>query len=240
MGLEPICLCAHSPLRLIVPAIPRDCGWVLRDWRVHTNGLTPTLDTRGQFAEVARCIRVRLVTSRLAVSFTPSMPESCRYRKYGREWDVPPSFPSVAVYWRRHGAGTRYRHRRAQALSVPNSSRSADLVISGQSFEHMEFFWLAWLEMCRIVRPGGLIFLLAPSRGPEHRYPVDCWRFYPDGFRALAKWAGVCLLEVSTHWEEASSPDSAPWGDTMGVFRRYAETTAGAIYRGNRSTCGLP
>ena len=86
----------------------------------------------------------------------------------------------------------------------PIPRRSADLVISGQSFEHMEFFWLAWLEMCRIVRPGGLIFLLAPSRGPEHRYPVDCWRFYPDGFRALAKWAGVCLLEVSTDWEEDS------------------------------------
>ena len=29
----------------------------------------------------------------------------------------------------------------------------------------------------------------APSRGPEHRYPNDCWRFYPDGYRALAKYA---------------------------------------------------
>jgi hypothetical protein len=85
--------------------------------------------------------------------------------------------------------------------------------------------------MCRIVRPGGLIFLLAPSRGPEHRYPVDCWRFYPDGFRALAKWAGVDLLEVSTDWEEDSSPDSAPWGDTVGVFRRYTETAAGRVRR---------
>ena len=85
--------------------------------------------------------------------------------------------------------------------------------------------------MCRVVRPGGLIFLLAPSRGPEHRYPVDCWRFYPDGFRALAKWAGVRLLEVSTDWEEDSSPDSAPWGDTVGVFRRYAETAAGRVRR---------
>lgn len=113
----------------------------------------------------------------------------------------------------------------------PIASRSADLVISGQAFEHMEFFWLAWLEMCRIVRLGGLIFLLAPSRGPEHRYPIDCWRFYPDGFRALAKWAGVDLLEVSTDWEEDSSPDSAPWGDTVGVFRRCTETAAGRVRR---------
>jgi SAM-dependent methyltransferase len=113
----------------------------------------------------------------------------------------------------------------------PLSSGSVDLVISGQAFEHMEFFWSGWLDMCRIVKPGGLIFLLAPSRGPEHRYPVDCWRFYPDGFRALAKWAGVELLEVSTDWAEDPDPESAPWGDTVGVFRRYREAAAGRLRR---------
>lgn len=120
-------------------------------------------------------------------------------------------------------ASTPYRY--------PVASASADLVISGQAFEHMEFFWLAWLEMCRIAKPHGLLFLLAPSRGPEHRYPVDCWRFYPDGFRALAKWAGVSLLEVSTDWQDDPEPDSAPWGDTVGVFRRYSETAAGRLRR---------
>jgi len=113
----------------------------------------------------------------------------------------------------------------------PVATGSADLVISGQAFEHVEFFWLAWLEMCRIVRSGGLIFLLAPSRDPEHRYPVDCWRFYPDGFRALAKWAGVELLEVATDWEEDEDPGSAPWGDTVGMFRRFTETSAGRLRR---------
>ena len=113
----------------------------------------------------------------------------------------------------------------------PVASNSTDLVISGQVFEHIEFFWLAWLEMSRIVRRGGLIFLLAPSRGPEHRYPVDCWRFYPDGFRALAKWSGVALLEVTTDWEEDPDPESAPWGDTVGVFRRHRETPQGRLRR---------
>ena len=105
---------------------------------------------------------------------------------------------------------------------LPLASHSVDVIVSGQAFEHIEFFWLTWLEMARVLRPGGLIFLLAPSRGPEHRYPQDCWRFYPDGYRALAAWGALELLEVSTDWEPHPSEDSAAWGDTVGVFRQPA------------------
>jgi SAM-dependent methyltransferase len=104
----------------------------------------------------------------------------------------------------------------------PWKSASADLIISGQAFEHIQFFWLTMLEIARVVRPGGLVFLIAPSRGPEHRYPVDCWRFYPDGYRSLAAWSGLSLLDVSTDWEPAPQADSAPWGDTVGVFGKSA------------------
>ena len=102
---------------------------------------------------------------------------------------------------------------------LPLSSRSWDVVISGQAFEHVSFFWLAWLEMVRVVKPGGYIFLIAPSRGPEHRYPEDCWRFYPDGFKALAAWGGVEALSVCTDWEPDADAESAVWGDTVGVFQ---------------------
>lgn len=103
---------------------------------------------------------------------------------------------------------------------LPLPAASADLIISGQAFEHVEFFWLTFLEMARVTKPGGHIFLIAPSRGPEHRYPQDCWRFYPDGYRALAKYAGLDLLEVTTDWAPHPDADSAQWGDTVGVFRR--------------------
>lgn len=102
----------------------------------------------------------------------------------------------------------------------PFRTHSVDLIISGQAFEHIEFFWLTWIEMTRVLKPGGLIFLIAPSRGPEHQYPVDCWRFYPDGFRALARYTGLQLLEVHTDWEPHPDPGSAPWGDTVGVFKK--------------------
>jgi len=103
---------------------------------------------------------------------------------------------------------------------LPFATASLDVFVSGQAFEHVEFFWLTWLEMARVLKPGGLIFLIAPSRGPEHRYPVDCWRFYPDAYGALAKYAALDLLEAGTDWQPDAAEDSAAWGDTVGVFRK--------------------
>lgn len=103
---------------------------------------------------------------------------------------------------------------------IPLRADAVDLVISGQAFEHVEYFWQTWLEMLRIAKSGALVFLIAPSRGPEHKYPQDCWRFYPDGFRALAKLGGCEVLDVHTDWEPHSDPGSSHWGDTVGVFRK--------------------
>lgn len=102
----------------------------------------------------------------------------------------------------------------------PLASNSIDLIVSGQAFEHIEFFWLTWMEMVRVAKDGGYIFLIAPSRGPEHRYPVDCWRFYPDGYRALAKLGSCQLIEVAIDWEAHLDPGSSPWGDCVGVFKK--------------------
>jgi len=101
-------------------------------------------------------------------------------------------------------------------------SQSQDVVISGQAFEHVEFFWVLIDEMARVLKPGGLICIIAPSRGYEHRYPVDCWRFYPDAFRALARYAGLELLHVETQWGDKgyTVDDSDAWGDTIAVMRR--------------------
>lgn len=97
------------------------------------------------------------------------------------------------------------------ALPLPDSS--VDIVLSGQALEHCEFFWRAFSEMARVVRPEGVIFLIAPSAGPIHRHPVDCYRFYPDAYPALAKSAGCVLVDS---WLD----ERGPWRDLVGVFRR--------------------
>jgi SAM-dependent methyltransferase len=97
---------------------------------------------------------------------------------------------------------------------------SVDLLISGQVLEHVEYFWLTALEVSRVLKPGGMACLIAPSSGPEHRYPVDCWRFYPDGMRAFAKVARLHCVDVYTNWENSGDPGSDFWHDTVLVVRK--------------------
>ncbi len=97
---------------------------------------------------------------------------------------------------------------------VPLEDNHADVVISGQMFEHCEFFWLSFSEMVRVVRPSGYIFLIAPMTGKVHRYPVDCWRFYPDAYAALAKWGKVELVDAWTDY------DGSKWWDQVGAFKK--------------------
>jgi SAM-dependent methyltransferase len=98
---------------------------------------------------------------------------------------------------------------------------SADVLVSGQAFEHIAQPWAAILEVARVLAPGGVCCLVAPSSGPEHRYPVDCWRIYPDGFVALAALAELEVLEVATQWEDRGYVDgSDTWHDSVLIARR--------------------
>ncbi len=97
---------------------------------------------------------------------------------------------------------------------LPFADGSVDVVLSGQMLEHCEFFWLTFAEMMRVLKPSGYLILIAPSAGPIHRFPVDCYRFYPDAYRALAKYVNCRLIEV---WLD----ERGPWRDLVGVFSKH-------------------
>jgi len=101
---------------------------------------------------------------------------------------------------------------------LPYATASTDIVLSSSCFEHSELFWLLFLEILRILKPGGLFYLNVPSNGDYHRWPVDCWRFYPDSGRALVTWAkrngiNAALLESFT-----STQIGDQWNDFVAVF----------------------
>jgi SAM-dependent methyltransferase len=104
---------------------------------------------------------------------------------------------------------------------------SVDVVISGQAFEHIEYPWLTIQEIARVLRGDGIAAIVAPSAGPVHRFPKDCWRYYPDGMPALAAYAGLRLVEQ--HWDDTFAyPENAFWGEAFAVLQRPALPDAGA------------
>jgi SAM-dependent methyltransferase len=105
----------------------------------------------------------------------------------------------------------------------PLSDQSVDIVVSSSCFEHAEMFWLTFLEIMRVLKPSGIFYLNAPSAGSFHRYPVDCWRFYPDSGKALIAWGrrnGISceLLESYVHL-------GGSWQDFISVTIKDASFT---------------
>lgn len=99
---------------------------------------------------------------------------------------------------------------------LPLEPDYVDILVSSSCLEHSEFFWLTFLEMVRVTKPDGLIYLNMPSSGEYHAYPVDCWRFRLDAAKALMNWANregyrVALLEGYTD-------PNPPWQDLVCVF----------------------
>ena len=102
------------------------------------------------------------------------------------------------------------------AYVLPFDDESIDIVLSSSCFEHSEMFWLVFLEILRVLKPNGLFYLNAPSAGSFHRYPVDCWRFYPDSGMALVRWSqksGINAAMLESYTQVAGN-----WQDYVAIF----------------------
>ncbi len=103
---------------------------------------------------------------------------------------------------------------------LPFADGSVDVVVTTSAFEHDVFFWQTFLELARVIRPGGLIYLNAPSNNDFHRYPLDCWRFYPDAGIALSRWAAERGVPVDLVESFVAEPRESGWADFVAVFRK--------------------
>lgn len=99
---------------------------------------------------------------------------------------------------------------------LPFGDATVDCVVSSSCFEHSEFFWSLFLEIVRVLKPTGLFYLCAPSAGSFHRYPVDCWRFYPDSGVALERWGSANGFNVALL--ESFIQVGGDWNDFVAVF----------------------
>jgi SAM-dependent methyltransferase len=95
-----------------------------------------------------------------------------------------------------------YPNSAAYSFAIPNESY--DIVISGQVIEHVPKPWKWLREVARITRVGGLVITINPVSWVYHEAPIDCWRIYPEGMKALYEDASLTVL--LSRWETLETP----------------------------------
>lgn len=102
--------------------------------------------------------------------------------------------------------------------TLPFETNSMDLVVSGQTLEHVKNPFKLVGEMRRVLKKNSYMVLIAPSTGPKHDL-VDCWRFMDDSFKAIAE---EVKLKVIADWIYKSAGDerSRRWSDHVFVGQK--------------------
>ncbi len=76
----------------------------------------------------------------------------------------------------------------------PFEENTYDIIVSGNVIEHVRKIWVWTKELNRVVKKNGIVITINPISWPFHLAPIDCWRIYPDGARALFEDAEFSIL----------------------------------------------
>jgi len=103
------------------------------------------------------------------------------------QWDTIDIIPAFA--------GQTYVSVNEYEFPIPDGSY--DIVFSASVIEHVKKPWIWMKELCRVCKKGGHVLTIAPISWPYHGVPVDCWRIFPEGMKALYEDSGleIVLLE---------------------------------------------
>ena len=84
--------------------------------------------------------------------------------------------------------------RNVDVEGLENIREVFDVVISGQTLEHVRRPW-DWLKSL-VPLFTKYICIIAPHTFQEHRFPLDTYRYFPDGMRDLFEYASIKELEI--------------------------------------------
>lgn len=148
--------------------------------------------------------------------------QTLNHRQLLADWDV--SITGVDIQ-----AGNNVDIQMRKPYEIPVPTASQDVIVANQVFEHIPYPFASMLELARVLRPGGYLFITSPSRGHRHS-TYDLWRYYPDSMRAFAKYAELELLEAHTAFPPLNAQRrflygeidwvDEYWGDAVGAFRK--------------------
>ena len=111
-------------------------------------------------------------------------------------------------------------YKTADEYSFPIPDNSYDIVLSGNVIEHVRKIWRWMPELARITKPGGHVITIAPVSYEYHEDPVDCWRIYPEGMRALSEDAGLTVSLCT--WEALGIQRLRKIGGSVQLWQKLA------------------
>ncbi|MFN9292928.1 MAG: class I SAM-dependent methyltransferase [Planctomyces sp.] len=91
-----------------------------------------------------------------------------------------------------------------QPYQFPIPDESFDIVVSANVAEHVQALWKWMPEVARVCSRGGRVVTINPVSYPYHEAPIDCWRIYPEGMRAVYAEAGLTVEHSSFECLEVS------------------------------------
>jgi SAM-dependent methyltransferase len=126
-------------------------------------------------------------------------------------------------------------HTMSDRYSLPFAAGTFDVVVSGQVLEHVPKVWTWFAELARVCKPDGYVITINPVSWPYHEAPVDCWRVFPDGMRALCDEAGLeVVFSDFESLEPQRSKRSYPgpshrWNETETLFTKLKDGVRSAL-----------
>ena len=109
------------------------------------------------------------------------------------EWETVDIFPHPDL---------TYTATSEYAFPVPDNTY--DVVVAANVLEHVRKVWVWIRELSRVCQPGGYVITVNPVSWPYHEIPIDCWRAYPEGMRALYDEGG--LRVILSEWGALADP----------------------------------
>ena len=78
-----------------------------------------------------------------------------------------------------------------------NNLSKIDLVISGQTLEHVADIPKLMSEIYKVLKPNGLLYIIAPSTGPRHDYPIWVGNFSIERMSEVVVAAGFEIISCT-------------------------------------------
>jgi SAM-dependent methyltransferase len=113
----------------------------------------------------------------------------------------------------------------SSADQIPFENDLFDAIVTTSTCEHAAHFWVLLLEMMRVAKPGGYLYINAPSNGAFHQYPFDYWRFYPDAGLAFVDWARKNGCTASLVESGICAQGAEQWSDFVAVLQKAQHPT---------------